>query len=384
MTASPPGAYGAASLPIWRADVRDQLRGARHRAYARHGLLTPPAGSGRLIWVKSAASRESVMLGAELVRAIRTQRQDVRLALTFEEEYPELVRPRLQGIARAGVGFGPAAHPRILDRVLRRFDPLGVVLVRDPQAAALVARVAMRHIPALVVNAPAPGGLCAARVYPSGPAQAAAWAGQGAEVAPPADFLTLLTEAQVDPNFRSAIHGGDGYLWWFEAAPGQALPALVAAWQAQEGRGMDLLFVGDGSPGWARRATPPGWVRLSTWDRARVPGGSVVLVDEYRWLPALATSVDAIYLATHSDSAFWQALAGGCPVDAPADVARRHPDLEALDVVAPEAVTGRWRDYAADPIGSRRRGDALRRYFWQQRRQAADAATALLGEVHRW
>lgn len=387
MTASIADGYGPGLFEHWRADARDQWRGQRHRAYARHGLLTPPAGEGRLIWVKSAATRESVMLGAELIRAIHEQRRDVRLALTFEQEYADLVRPRLKGVARAGVGFGPAAHPRILDRVLRRFDPLGVVIVRDPAVQMVTERLARRHVPALIVNAPAPAsGTVAARVYPVSTAQATAWGARGADVAPPADFLTLLIEAQVDPNFRTAIHGGEGHLWWFAASrAGRAVEAMLEAWQRYDGRGGDLLFIGDGTDAWDQPGRRSGYVRLSTWDRSRLPGGSVILVDEARWQPALATSVDAVYLASRADASFWQALAGGCPVDVSPELATRHAGIAGLESAAPgSALLERWQRYAHDAISSRRRGDVLRRYFWQQRRQAADAATALLGEVYRW
>ncbi len=381
---STPG-YGTGLWEIGREDLRDSLRGRSVRVYARHGLLKPPSGSGKLIWVKAGGSRESVLVATDLLHAIRSKRLDVRLALTFERDYPRLVRKRLRGIAKAGLGYGPCDVSRVVQRVLDRLEPLGVIIVRHAPPNNLMRAIKKRGIHSVAINVE-PSHVPLETVYPVSRDQVAAWRKESEGViAAPADLLTLLVEAQVDPTFRSVATGGEGNVWWFQTRRWSQAMEMIQAWRSW-GVPEDLLFVGNGDAQWRSAAARGLGASLYLWDRKRFSAGSVVFVDDRKWLPALTASCDATYLASPTDLEFWQAVAGGGVVSAAPGALFDRSDAAGLIDRVPTVgeLLGRWRYYARDVVARRRRGDALRRFFWEERRRAADVADDLLNRIYEW
>lgn len=369
--------YGDRFWRVWHAVLRDRLRGDPARAHARLGFLSPPAGGGRLIWIKSAGTRASVLLGAELVRAIREKRLDVRLALTFEAEYRDLIAPRINGLRKVGVGYGPSARPAALRRVLRRFDPLGTVLVGPVQGDAWRQfagrqRVAVDEWPA--ADRAMPTDLIA---LPTSRAQATAWRGRAQTVLPNAALVSLLVEAQVDPNFKAVVCGGQMLdLWWLHAAQ---VESQVAAWRASVLARTGVLFVSGG----AGAAT----FSISAWRRTAIPAGSVVAVDDARWLPAIAASASAIHLIDPSPLEFWQALASGNAASYDLndiDFMVNEPDYPPPRRLTGDELVAAWQAYRDTPLRARREADTLRRLFWAERRRAQTASAALLREIYAW
>ncbi len=395
MSASPDRAYGSNVWAVWRRDLADRWHGERARANGRWGLLQPPAGTGKVIWVKAGASAESVLLAAEITRAIREKRLDVRLALTFERNHPSTWESRLRGLKKIGVGFGPCDLPRVVRRVLRRFAPLGVVSVDTPVAPHLSAALASQRIHHAVVAADPPAApLPIESAYPASKTQSQAWQSQAHvdAVSDGADLLTLLAEAQVDPNFKTAIGAAERGVWWMHGVDSGEAETLASAWRNSEVGARDLLFVSTLDPArspmlasiFARHGAA---LSLSAWTRAPMAPGTVVLVDEARWLPAVAVSSSAIHLMRSGRLAFWQALTGGCPVS----LGQREP-LVYLNEPAPELlvtsdiarVLREWQAHASAPMAARKQGDTLRRLFWQERRRAAGVADAFLQRVYDW
>lgn len=385
MSDRPTPGYGTGLWEIGREDLRDWTRRRGARVYARHGLLKPPAGSGKLIWIKAGASRESVLVAADLVRAIRSKRLDVRLALTFERDYPRVLRERLRGLAKAGLGYGPCDAPRVVNRVLDRFAPLGVIVVRHALPKNLMRAIKARGLHSIAVNVE-PSALPLETVYPVTRDEVVAWRDQNKGfIAAPADLLTLLVEAQVEPNFRAAASGGEGGVWWFQTRRWSQAMEMVEAWRTW-GAPADLLFIGNGDAQWRTAASRGLGASLYMWDRQRFPAGSIVFVDDRKWLPALTASCDATYLASPTDLEFWQAVAGGSVVSAAPGALFERSDASGLIDRVPTVgeLLGRWRFYARDIGARRRRADALRRFFWEERRRAADMADDLLNRIYEW
>ncbi len=358
---------------LWWADWRDGRTGQLGRRAARWGYVRPPQAGGRILWLVAGAHYDSVRLGAELLRGLREKRRDVRLVLTFEAEYPELLAP-LEGLPKTGWGFGACDHRRAVDRIVTRLDPYGVIYCGVVPRLHLARRLA--HLPRQLVIAAGrpPYPMRVERVYPRDPEAAASWG--DAPCAPCADLLTLVTVAQVDPSFRALVNGErERHLWWLHSDRAPMARDFIACWQAH--LGADILFVSGAA---AKEAT----LCISAWKRTPLPDGCVVAVDAPQWLPAVAASVVAAHLVRPSASVRWQALAGGAALSsADADWAQAGADAIEFRTEAAEVVAD-WRALIADPIRARRRGDAARRMFWAARRAAAAVHDDLLRRVFEW
>lgn len=370
--------YGAFAPALLFHGLKDRLAGRPGQAVARWGHLRPPAATGKVIWVVGGRSPDSVKLGVELVRAIRAKRLDIRLVFTFEYEDTELLR-KLEDAQKTGWGFGPSDHPRAVKRVWERFSPYGVIFAGTVPRPNL-ARVCAKLPRVLVVGASPPGGeFFPERAYPANDVQAAAWAGR--EAAPPVDFYSLLVEAQVDPNFRTLVNGAaDRRLWWLHSDDGGYVEAFLPLMR-QRFPG-DVLFVS----GLGREIGQNSGFRISRWDRQPMPAGVAVVVDEEKWLPAVAAACTAAHFQTMDARLLWQAMAGGSPVSCAPGISLPKADLAGvlgrLDKAADLADC--WQDYAGDPIRARRDGDAARRRFWEERRLAGQINEELLQRVFEW
>ncbi|MDA8383295.1 MAG: hypothetical protein M0037_09590 [Betaproteobacteria bacterium] len=363
---------------LWYHGLRDRLHGRTARLRARWGRVRAPAAGGRVVWVAAGGSRESVGLGVALVRAIRSRRLDIRLVLTFEREFPDLVGG-LADSPKTGWGYGACDHPRAVSRMLGRLSPLGVIFVRlcpRPHLARAVGQVP--HV--LVIDADSPEApLRAERIYPSSARQAASW--HGGMRAPAADLGTLLTHAQVEPNFKSLINGASfRHLWWFHGDDGSRMGALLQV--ARSHFPDDVFFLS----GRATEDFAPPLLPLSRWERAMVPGGSVLAVDARQWLPALAASATGVHFEPPEPSLLWAALAGGCAVSCADPGCLPKPALSVAVswLAGPDELMGAWSRYRADPILVRGRGDAARRAFWEERRLAGEVNEELLERIFAW
>lgn len=345
--------------------LADLLRTLRARFVGRQGLLVPPPGGGRLVWIKAGASRDSVLLAVELARAVRERRKDVRLALTFDRDYPELLRPRVRGIAGLGLGYGPGDRPSALRRAFRRLTPLGIVLTEEAPSARLLDTLEQQRLPVLRAFG-SPARADDRPTPPNGGSQASAPAG---------DLLTLVTEAQIDPAFRAALCP-DGVLWWLQSEDPAYARQVIRRWCLSPLAKRGVLLVGAGRPS----PVLGGLVPLSGWRRNPHPTGTVLGVDEARWLPAVAVSSEGIALDGPERFVQWQALAAGSSVSV-----RRPSPVGPLDVVAtPEAVIARWEQEQREPLTRRARGDLGRKLFWSERRRAASAVVVLLDRIYAW
>jgi hypothetical protein len=220
----------------------------------------------------------------------------------------------------------------------------------------------------LTVNLPAVLGIDCERIYTADEALAAQH-----NIAPVVDMRAILTQAQVDPNFKSLVNGPNArHLWWLHQADSDS--ATVDAWRAAFPD--DVLFVSGARPGGAAQS-------ISAWNREPPAAGSVLWVDDDKWLPGIAAAVTATHLELFNASLMWQAMAGGAAISCSASVKLPKAQLaEALPVV--HDLMASWQQYRDNPIAARKHGDTARRLFWQERRLAEQVSAELVERVFEW
>lgn len=384
--AEPPGGrepdgYDQRPVPVWRAVMRDYRRREGTRARARLGFVTPPQERGRLVWIKAGGAHEDVRLGIELLGAVRDKRQDVRIVLTFEQDYPELFERHMQPFRKVGVGYGPCDRPRVVRRVLDRFQPSGILLAggRIPTRLLEVAEVPVIAVNTVAEGRPVPRTL--AQYWPLDPAAVAAWPDEAAgAILQPADPQARFVEAQADVVLRSLVGREVQRLWWWHGSAA-GWPAWRAAWEAFCGRGAGDILLASLSDGTRKNGLAGAHRSVSTWDRTALAAGTILHLDDRRWFAAAASAAHAVHLDAPDRQALWQGLAGGAPVSlgvAPA------ADLPCPVLSDPAAVLGRWAALRDAPADQRRAGDTARRRFWDERRQVDTNFDAVLQQVWDW
>lgn len=376
-----PDGYGQRLVPVWRAVMQDYRRREGSRARARLGFVTPPQERGRLVWIKAGGTLEDVRLGIELLGAVRDKRQDVRIVLTFEQDYPELFERHMQPFRKVGVGYGPCDRPRVVRRVLDRFQPRGILLAGGRIPTRLLEAAA---VPVIAVNTepagrPLPRTL--AQYWPLDSAAVAAWPDAAAgEILRPADPQARFVEAQADVVLRSLVGDEVQRLWWWHGSAA-GWPAWRAAWEAFSGRGAGDILLASLSDGTRKDGLPGAHRSVSAWDRLALAAGTILHLDDRRWFAAAASAAHAVHLDAPDRHALWQGLAGGAPLSlgvAPS------ADLPCPLLTDPAAVLGRWAALRDAPADRRREGDTARRRFWDERRQVDTNFDAVLQQVWDW
>lgn len=382
MKPMPRDPYGDALWAVLQANLRDHLQGRSGQAHARVGRLRAPDGKGPLIWLKTGDTRASVRLGAELMGAIRRKRLDARLVLTFEQEFRDDVLPRLRGMNRFGLGFGPCDRPRAVSRVLDRLKPRGLILVDTPPRRHLVEQAVEQGVHVVAFNT-LPTTVPVEAAYPRDEITAAQWreAGSAGTLAEPADPATLLAESQNQATLQSLVPDGAPIFWWH--GPVRDWPAMHDAWQASPLRDSALLCVSVEPSD----ALPAGeGLALSQWARTSLAPGTLLWVDDPAWWPAVASAALGVHLHGAGRDLLWQVLAGSVTLSGDDALMADFPWLQpmAREWRKPAQVIEHWRAESADPIGSRQRADMGRRHFWEERRRVQGVMDGFLQRVFDW
>jgi hypothetical protein len=302
---------------------------------------------------------------------------DVMVTLTYEHEYPDLLEPLTRAV-RIGWGYGPADYVGSMNAIWRRLLPFALIVAgMSPRRNLLRVAAAARH--ALLVAPPTAVISGFERIYPTHAAPC-----PGPNSASPTDLDTLLTQAQIEPNFAAALNGGEerNIWWWHGCDRAQALQFVALFRGHLPG---DLLCLS--GPVCATFPDEPRKIqRLSTWERNPVATDTVLIADEPRWLPALSACAKAVHFATPDHDALWQALAGGAVASTAGAVDVASPQL-ATTVGLFESETDvaiSWAQLRADTMNARIASDAARKAFWAERRLAQETISELLERVLRW
>ena len=315
------------------------------------------------------------------MRAIREKRLDIQLVLTVEREIPTLLEP-LGTMKKTAWGYAPSDHPRAVDRALSQLNPFAVIFCATSARPNLARSLAaVPHLIAVAADAPAQGPHFE-YVYPASEAQARSWHQQS--VAPLADMHSLLVEAQVDPNFRTLVNGSAArHLWWLHSHEFGQARAFARRFRLELPE--DVLFL-SGLPAPTSTARSHDWKLISRWQRSPLDNGDVMVVDDAKWLPAVAAAVTATHLEPPVSPILWQAMAGGGAVscDDYAALPKRALRDSLEEFSSHQALLRQWRGYRDNPILARGRADAARRQFWHERRLAAGVNAELLERVFEW
>ncbi len=341
--------FGHNLLGLWLADRHDRRHGETARMAARRGLIKPLGERGKVIWILAGNTRASVHQAVELTAAIRAKRLDIRLILTFEQDFPDLLAP-LDNCDKTGWGYAPSDHPRALKRALQRLDPYGFIVV-DTHVR--------RHLSAILDKSP--------RVLATHPGKTNF---RHETIGSGADWQTLFTQAQVDPNFKSLVNqNSERHLWWWH---GPFDPQARQDWQAHLPE--DVLFVSGAMPAGQH-------LTISQWNREPLANGDVVWVDDEKWLPAIAASVTGSHFASHDSALLWQAMAGGHAASSSSILL---PDNLKTAITTAALPFEHWQNWRAQPFVTRKIGDTARRLFWQTRRQAEQDSQQIIERVFEW
>ncbi len=354
--------FGSNRLALWLADRSDRKQGRISRIAARWGWLTPLGERGKVVWVMAGADRNSVRLAVELIRAIREKRLDIRLILTYEQEYPDLLI-LLDDCDKTGWGLAPSDHPLALARAMERLGPYGIIVVNThprPNLSKLLA--GQKRV--LVVNPPLAVDFSCERIYNDRTGNDST-----------ADMQAILAQAQIDPNFKSLIsQGTERHLWWLHGASAETSSALAEQQLSRDAN--DIVFVSGLRP-------LKDSLAISTWDRSPITSGRVVWIDDEKWLPAISAAVTATHFAHIDPVVLWQAMAGGAAVSCAEQDELPKPALRAAVIACGDPLP-LWQNYRANPILTRQAGDNARRLFWQERRQAEIESQELVTRVFEW
>lgn len=359
--------FGSNRLGLWLADRHDRKSNQISRIAARWGWLKPLGDRGKVVWVMAGNSADSVRLAIELVRAIREKRLDIRLVLTFEQEYADMLN-LLDDCDKTGWGYAPCDHPRALARVMQRFEPFGIIVVGNQPRPNLSKLLDQRqHI--LTVNPPQAVSYRCERIY-NGVSQ-----NNTDNLSEKADIRAILAQAQIDPNFKSLVnHGAERHLWWLHDASSDNLTKI--AQQLFADAPDDVLFVSGERP--ALKHMP-----ISQWNRSPIAGGTIVWVDSEKWLPAISAAVTATHLTCIEPAILWQAMAGGAAISCADHNALPKVELHTAITACIDPLAN-WQAYRLNAIQARQQGDIARRLFWQERRQAETISQELVERVFEW
>lgn len=386
--------YGANPFKLFFQNWRDRRAGKQHRINARKGFLSPPQERGKVIWIRAGRSEQSVLIASEIMAAIRHKRQDVRLVLTYEEEYPDILAPRFKGLQKIGFGYGPSDSKRAVKRVLKRFQPLAVILVDEPGGGnlmqALSADKGIRKV-ALQWTGEYHGNCEFDACLPLTDSALMSCK----QTFPAQDVMSMLVNAQVEPSFGGIVKTDvDLPLWCVLGVQKTAVHNLLQFTTQHEGQFATAYLCLSFSSSSAEQLAISGLqqqgrniVRLSEWQRESIEPGSVLILDEPKWIAAVSASASAIHLLQADRYTFWQVMASGRPVSVAREITLPESSVFAAKLPKYDLVNEvplYWNELQATPFQARQAGDQLRSVFWQLRRNASKNIDDFLERVFNW
>lgn len=356
-------------------DVRDRLQGRRGRARARWGKLERPSSPGKLLWIVSGASRESVRLGAEIARAILARRPDLSVTLTFEAEHPDLIAD-IEANPRIACSYAPADYAGSMHAVWRRLLPFGVILAGVlPRPNMIRLSEACRH--ALLV---APPGFALGRYERIYPGHRQIY--EGRNVAPACDLEVLMLPPATDDAGLANIAAGRTVCLW-HGSDDEAAKRIYALFRGHLPQSI-LLANGPVTAKLARYSTQT--IALSAWAEQPVPPDKLVLVDEPSALAGLMPNVMAVHFDQPDKTLMWLALAAGACLSAPQIEGIDAPSaLQEFRQIADEnTLIEYWRRFDADPGLRAQAAAAARQAYAAEHALAQRAFGDLLTRVSVW
>lgn len=357
-------------------DLRDRLTGRPDRARARWGAIERPDAPGKLLWIATAANRESVRLGVELVQMLASRRPDLSVTLTFESEYPELLAP-LEANPRVVWSFAPADYVGAMQSVWRRLLPFGIVLAGMTPRQNLVRLCSACHHALLV----APPGFAVGRYERIYPGHRQTFEGRNVAPAAELDVVMLPPPSPDDTRLAGMLAARTAYLWH-----GQDEAKAKRIFALFRGRLPQSVMLAAGPVVDRLRKYTSETVALSEWPGQPVPPDKLVLLDSPGAFAGLAPGPLAIHFDTPQRTLLWQALATGAAVSAIAPDWIEAPSARAAtDLVTEEnALIAAWRNLDSDASTRSDAAERSRKAYETERLLAERSMTELVARVAAW
>jgi len=382
-------------LDLIFSNLRDRLQGDKIKANARLGLVSAPEGSSKLIWIHAGETRQSVMLAAAILAAIRHKRLDVRLVLTYENEFQDILVQHLSGLEKIGFGYGCANNKQAARRMVKRLKPFAAVFVNETLPAHILQVLRDNQVkhciafqtPALSVN---PIEAC----YPS-LRDVDCKSINASYVSKAFDAITQLVQAQVDKQLGALLQGDQARkIFLVHGADSESARKVLHNWRGSTLNGSSILSFtldepnGQGLAALSEAVQQAGFqpLLLSQWQKTAIDPQQVVIADEPRWFAALAVSSHACYIRQANDYAFWQMMASGSALIYDEQIAAHQKKLfpELCKATTLDALYEHCLSLQNNLVLQRQTGDACRKVFWQARREAEQAVEELLQRVFDW
>jgi hypothetical protein len=365
------------------------FRGRRAEAVAHWGLVLPPPDQRKIFWLYTGATAEEVTLAVEILGAIRQKRLDLRLIFTFARDYPELFSQKLSHFQKLALGFSPHDHPWALQNFYQRMTPFAWLAVGRPP---------YRHWPKALKNVPAGifvgdiAQLQAAdwpklqRIYPQSAYDTKTLREeQQQKIAAVADLRALLAETEIDAKLKALLlppfqEQAEAQVWLL--AGGSLNVEGWQAWQASPLANSGFLAVEKLAFDLAKNLSEKNIVALSTWQRQALPVGSVLWLDETRWLPGIIGAASGIYFQ-ELPKVIWPYLAGSAAISVVEELKAAWTWPALTQKSWPETLRY-WENLRENPLTQRQQADLARKQLWQARRAAQAQLQDLLTVVFEW
>jgi len=371
----------ASLFSVIGADIKDRLKGNKSRANARLGLVNPPEGKSKLIWIRAGQSRDSVLLAAGLMAAIRHKRLDVRLVLTYEKEYQDVIIEQLSGLEKIGFGYACADTVSTELRMLKRLDPFAIIFAGKSASDGVIQALQkqpVKHI--LNFQSDAIKSLSVEASYPN--------ISNIKQTENTFEAMTLLMQSQVDVQLGALLKGSETRELFLISSPvnRSKLDMVLENWKQSDlsNRAILCIYAGD-APDTVSEILDKKELKkkyFSQWDRETAANNEIFVIDEWRWFAATAASATAIHLLDYNQLTFWQSLASATVLSLDDGI---KPTL-GLDLPhhGEEKLVSYWESLSDNAFLCRKLGDENRRQFWSQRRLAQEQIDKLLQRVYDW
>jgi len=404
-------------LKLLFQDAKDRLKGNKARANARLGLVSAPQGTGKLIWLAAGDSCDSVVMAAALLAAIREKRQDVRLVLTYQTEYQDVVAGQLSGLSASGlkkIGFGYGVGDNVLavKQMLKRLSPFAVIFVGHQPHRSLIKLLASKPDIHKIAFQFTPHDFSSADLYEACyPDTISPVAAKGAAKNTQLDFqyasvpfnvLTRLVQSQIDKQLGALLCGEDSAaIFHFHNLDSDQLDNALSQWQQAKvstntllalsfsAQDKKTLFTLSASLSHAVEKAGYKPVLLSCWNKKPLLNNEIIIVDETKWYAAICTASTGTHLFETDAVHFWQAIASGAVIS----YAKQNKNSDSIARGFIENLFSTdlfvdiyqyWFDLNTDATLQRKRSDAIRKQFWSERREAQTQINELLQRVYDW
>lgn len=392
-------------LKLLFQDARDRLNGNNARANARLGLVRPPEGTGKIVWLVADETYDSVLISTTLLAAIREKRKDVRLVLTYQTEYQDLIIKHMSGLSKIGFGFGCGDSHFAIKQMLKRLTPFAIIFIGHSPSKTMMK--ALRNTPEIhkiafqtgtesigdgsddFFEACYPHSLSAATKTNSRSVDS------DAVISKPFNVLTRLVQSQIDKQLGSMLCGeSKNALFHVHNIDKNKLRDFLTNWKSSELSQNSLLAFSFSKIDSTTLISVQKSVKklglspvlLSKWNQKPLTKNEIIIADEDKWFAAICASSAESHLFNTTAFHLWQAISSGSVITLDKDVKNKPSGFDTVisNVEFTHDLISTWKSHLNNPALARKITDQTRQLFWSERREAEMQVDTFLQRVYDW